>query len=400
MFRFSSPFVCFHHKCSPICPFFPFGRDFEKKKAPRPDFVIIHRSVVEAKMLRTSSAAYKKQSERFLSLSKAPLPPENEADEGVPLVKKRKVDPAGASISAPQEEAPPQARSGVTVAAPSTVPQAIVPITAYFAEGPVKMKQKRPANASANGKATDFLGSKDDDLSEAVLEMLPPETTSAVRLHSKYWTDDWANHASSCGVEDLMAANNAYVARALSMGAAAEDLVKALRKRNDELEERLKASETWEAEVAKARKEVEEVKEKWITTATKLDAAEIQVNQYKNELHESVSQAATLTKRIDAGKIASLEAEVKAVGEAVVQDYKDNFDKTLEYDDFANYWASWAAQEMISRLRERHANLDIGFLEEEFGGPTRGRPVVEEEAFHDEAETPQEEGVGAIINVD
>jgi hypothetical protein len=196
-------------------------------------------------MLKTSSAAYKKQSERLLSLSKAPQPSaEDETEEGASLVRKKRAGLAKTHAPAPAKEIPPAAQPGVTVAAPSTIPQAVVPITAYFSEGPAKKKLKKPVSASARGKATDFLGSRDEDLSEAVLEMLPPETASAARIHGKYWTEDWQRHAASCDIEDLLAANNACVARALSMGAAAEDLVRGLRKRNEELEEKLKASES------------------------------------------------------------------------------------------------------------------------------------------------------------
>lgn len=141
----------------------------------------------------------------------------------------------------------------------------------------------------------------------------------------------------------------------------------------------------------------------------KLDSAKIQVNHLRNELHESTSQVAVLTKRIDqsnehqriasealeaankekaelkvlvgaqAEEIESLKVEVKAVGEAAVQNYKDNFDSTTEYDDFVNYWASWSAQGIMSRLCEKHPELDIGFIEADFSGPTSGRPDMAEE---------------------
>lgn len=234
--------------------------------------------------------------------------------------------------------------------------------------------------------------------------MLPTEISSAARVHSKYWTEDWANHAASCDIEDLLAANNGCVARALSMGAADEDLVRRLRKKNEDLEKRVEASSNWEAEVEKAKKEVEEVDEKWILTFSKLDSVEYEANHLKHEFHESVSQVVALTKKVDqandyqkltsealeeankervelrkltegqADEINSLKAEAKTIGEVAIQNYKDNFENTPEYDEFANYWTSWAAKEMMSLLRERHPDLDINFLEEEFGGPTGGRP--------------------------
>lgn len=171
-----------------------------------------------------------------------------------------------------------------------------MPITAYFAEGVTKKRQKRPTSATARGKVTDFLGSKDEDLSEAVLEMLPTETASTARVHSKYWTKDWANYAASYDIEDLVAANNACVARALSMGVVAKELVLGLWKKNEDLERRMEASSNWEAEVEKARKELEE---KWISTSSKLDSVEIEANRLRHELHESVSHVAALTKKVD-----------------------------------------------------------------------------------------------------
>lgn len=95
-----------------------------------------------------------------------------------------------------------------------------------------------------------------------------------------------------------------------------------------------------------------------------------------------------------------MRAEVKTAGEAVVEDYKANFDKTPEYDDFANFWASWAAQEVMSRLRESYPGLDLGPIEEEFGGPTGGRPAAEEPAEEGEEAPLEEVGEGAIVNVD
>lgn len=401
--------------------------DFVNKRPPKPDLASIRRSVAEAKTLRTSSAAYKKQSERLLSLSRAgqQATEENVAEEGASLVqrRKRRTGPSGASSST-------QAGAEVTEDAPPVPPtsQAIVPITAYFTGEQPRKRLKKSAGAPAKENRADFLGSKEEDLPEAVLEMLPPETASAVRVHSKYWTEDWANHAASCEIEDLLAANNACVARALSMGASAEDLVRGLRKKNNELEDQLKALGSWEAEVAKAKKETEEAEERWVTATSKLDTAEVRVNQLKNELHESASQVAALTKRIDdanehqriasealevanrergelkqlneaqAKEIGSLKAEVGAIGEAEVLKYKENFHTTPEYDDFANYWASWAAKEVMSRLREKHPELDINFLEEEFGGPTGGRPGPDEEEGGEAGE--EEAEAEAVVHVD
>ncbi|CAI9758793.1 unnamed protein product [Fraxinus pennsylvanica] len=161
-------FPCFTFTSSTY-PFVRFARDFAKKEAPRPDFATISRSVAKAKKLKTSSAAYKYQLERLLSLSNSPQPTvEDEVEEGVLLVKKKRAGPARVPTSAPSKEVPPPTQPGVIVATLSTIPQAIVPITTYFAEGPTRKRQKRPAKAPAKGKVMDFLGSKDDDLSEAV----------------------------------------------------------------------------------------------------------------------------------------------------------------------------------------------------------------------------------------
>lgn len=61
---------------------------------------------------------------------------------------------------------------------------------------------------------------------------------------------------------------------------------------------------------------------------------------------------------------------MKTVGAVSVQNYIDNFNQMKEYDNFASYWASWNAQQMLARLREVHPDPDIGFLEDEFDKPT------------------------------
>lgn len=40
--------------------------------------------------------------------------------------------------------------------------------------------------------------------------------------------------------------------------------------------------------------------------------------------------------------IESLKTETKMAGKIAVQNYIDNFDNTLKYDNFANFWALWS----------------------------------------------------------
>lgn len=47
--------------------------------------------------------------------------------------------------------------------------------------------------------------------------------------------------------------------------------------------------------------------------------------------------------------IESLKTKMKMAGEIAVQNYIDNFDNTLKYDNFANFWALSSAQGIITR---------------------------------------------------
>lgn len=42
----------------------------------------------------------------------------------------------------------------------------------------------------------------------------------------------------------------------------------------------------------------------------------------------------------------------------MVQNFNDNFDKTLYYDDFINYWASWSAREITGSFMEVYSKLE------------------------------------------
>lgn len=93
---------------------FCFVADFVEKKLPKPDLATIRRSVAEAKMLKTSSAAYKKQSEPLQAMSKAGQPPakEHETEEGTSLQpRKRRAGPTMAPT--PAASSPPQPTRGL-----------------------------------------------------------------------------------------------------------------------------------------------------------------------------------------------------------------------------------------------------------------------------------------------
>lgn len=72
-----------------------------------------------------------------------------------------------------------------------------------------------------------------------VFEALPSKTAAVAVVHNVYWTEEWRDHTTSCITEDLVAANSACIARALSTSVQLEGLVKDLKAKKVNLAKRL-----------------------------------------------------------------------------------------------------------------------------------------------------------------
>lgn len=67
--------------------------------------------------------------------------------------------------------------------------------------------------SSLGKKGCGLPGSKYEELSEIVLEMLVLEIVSTTIAHHKYWNKEWYDHVSSNVVEDLFTPNKAWQQR-------------------------------------------------------------------------------------------------------------------------------------------------------------------------------------------
>lgn len=79
------------------------------------------------------------------------------------------------------------------------------------------------------------MGTNPEKTVRKVLKALSPETAAAFVVHSKYWTNTWRDHTPFCTAKDLVAANNACIAKALSTSVQLEGLVKDLRAKSVDL---------------------------------------------------------------------------------------------------------------------------------------------------------------------
>lgn len=60
------------------------------------------------------------------------------------------------------------------------------------------------------------MGSNEEELVGEVLEALSPEIVVMAVVYNKYWIEAWRDHIASCTTEDLVTANIACIAQALS----------------------------------------------------------------------------------------------------------------------------------------------------------------------------------------
>ncbi|XP_022893779.1 uncharacterized protein LOC111408217 [Olea europaea var. sylvestris] len=281
-----------------------------------------------------------------------------------------------------------------TSAAPAEAPLSAVLISQV--SGQPRRKRARPT------KEVDFLGVNTEEPVKEVLEALPPETAAVAVVHNKYWVEEWKDYTASYTVEDLVAANCACIARALGTSVQLEDLIKDLSVKNIDLAKLLEEAMQYEDEVRAAQEKAYEAESTKQEAEGQLIRVNADVERLKKELHETECQVAAVTRRSDhaneyhrlttsaleasykekaelkqwaeaqAEEIASLKGELKSAGEVAVQNFIDHFEEHPLYDDFANYWASWSAQELLGQLKEIHPTLDISSLQTEFNGPTRG----------------------------
>lgn len=109
----------------------------------------------------------------------------------------------------------------------------VTPIPVATSAAPMLEQVKKKRHCS--DKEADFLGTNSEEPVKKVLKVLPPKVVAVAVVHTKYWTKAWRDHTYSYTVEDLVAATNACIVRALSTSIQLEGLVNNLRAKNIDL---------------------------------------------------------------------------------------------------------------------------------------------------------------------
>ncbi|XP_022856309.1 protein piccolo-like [Olea europaea var. sylvestris] len=283
--------------------------NFNKKMLVGPDFKTIQKMMAEARALKASSSSYKKQTEDLVEASKRLQPPtEEEVPEDPEADLRRKGKKSATPPKRPTVARPPPALRQTTIPTGVAIPEkrlaptelATAPATTSLTAVPIdqvpgQQKRKRPRPS----KEVDFLGTNPEEPVREVLEALPPKTAMVAVVHNKYWTEEWRDHTASCTAEDLVAANSACVAQALSTSIQLEGLVKDLNSKREDLAKRLEEAmhygDTVRAAQAKAM-QAEEAKKK---AEAQLTVAKAEVERLKKELYEVECQVAAVTQRLD-----------------------------------------------------------------------------------------------------
>ncbi|XP_022873713.1 uncharacterized protein LOC111392589 [Olea europaea var. sylvestris] len=224
--------------------------DLNKKRPVRPDFKTIQRMMAEAMILKTSSSAYKKQMEDLVAASKQLQPAAEEEEQEQ---EQEQEDPK-AALQRKGKRAASSSKGPTVARAVPVLRQIIIPI-----EVAIKERMAAPATAP-------------------IAPRLLPSQSHKCR--------------------DLVAANSACIAEALSTSVQLQSLVKDLEARREDLAKRLEEALHYEDAMRAAQAKASEAEEVRQKAKARLMRSNPEVKRLKKELYEVECQVAAMIRRV------------------------------------------------------------------------------------------------------